>query len=103
MVAERTYSYVPTYRVLRDANDDARIKRLTFHIEQGDYFPFLATIIGFLKETLETCERTANENMPAQAAFAEEVRKDLLYLQEHYRITPLEKAIPYTKKKMVRF
>lgn len=89
------------YWIIRDADDD-RIERLAFHIERGDYFPFLATIIGMLGETV-TSEGTSSEAVKEQAAFAEQVRKDLLYLHERYVITPRTKKLAYTKEKMVRF
>ncbi len=100
MVAERLYTLAPTYRVCRDAPRDERMERLAFHIEHGDYFPFLATVIGFLKEAIEDCGVSESAT---KAAFASDMQKDLLYLQEHYRLAPLDAPTPYTKAKMVRF
>lgn len=89
------------YWIIRDADDD-RIERLAFHIERGDYFPFLATIIGMLAETVAT-EGASSEAAKEQAAFADEVRKDLLYLHERYVIMPRTKKLVYTNEKVVRF
>ncbi len=99
---ERSYTLSPVFFLFRDSVEDARLERLAFHIEQGDYFPFLATVLGFLKETVEGSS-AASDLDRAQAAFAGEMREDLLYLQEHYRIVPAEKPVPYTRAKMVRF
>lgn len=96
----RRYDLQPSYLLLFDA-DDERLKGLQFHIEQGDYFPFLATIIGMLGESVAQCENADEESM--QAKFVEGLKKDLLYLHEHYEITPRKERLAYTKEKVVRF
>ncbi len=98
-------SCLSRFWLLHDASDDARLERLKFHLEQGDYFPFLATVVGFLKETAESCAPDSEmaKTIAQQAAFAEEVRKDLIYLHENYQLAPKEKPITYSPKKMVRF
>jgi len=88
------------YWLLRDG-DEERLARLHFHIEQGDYFPFLATVIAMLGDTVARCEGAEAGSM--QVNFVEEMRKDLLYLHERYDITPRKKQLAYTKEKMVRF
>jgi hypothetical protein len=87
---------------IQDAADDSRLERLKFHLEQGDYFPFLATVVGFLKETAETC-RESNEVTDAQMAFTDELRKDLIYLHENYQLAPKATPLTYSTRKMVRF
>ena len=101
---DRVYACpIPCFWTIRDAADDERIRRLTFHVSQGDYFPFLATIVGFLKETAEGCASASDPIIRQQAAFAEEVRKDLIYLHEHYQLMKKEVPSVYTTKKVVRF
>ncbi|HYF28742.1 MAG TPA: hypothetical protein VEA36_00040 [Candidatus Paceibacterota bacterium] len=94
------YALRSRYWIIRDA-DEERLTRLTFHIEQGDYFPFLATVIGMLGETASRCGPAGMAQ--EQARFAEEMRKDLLHLHEHYTIAPRKVRLAYTKRKMVRF
>ncbi|MES2994976.1 MAG: hypothetical protein V4681_03020 [Patescibacteria group bacterium] len=91
----------PLFWVFRDADDD-RIERLRFHIEQGDYFPFLATIVGMLRETASSCEAVVPE-AGAQSTFAEDVRKDLIYLHENYTIAPKQEPTSFSKQKVTRF
>ena len=85
------------YWVIRDAASD-RIERLTFHIDNGDYFPFLATVVGMLGETIK-----AAGGDPMQASFAESTRQDLLWLHERYAITERDAPLGFTKRKVVRF
>lgn len=79
------------YWLLCDS-DDERLARLQFHLEQDDYFPFLATVFGMFAE-----------GSAGQAAFADEIRKDLIHLHERYRIVPRDTPLSYTKRKVVRF
>lgn len=82
--------------------DSDRLERLKFHIERGDYFPFLATVVGMLGDTVKTYG-LPSDIAGTQAAFAEDMRKDLLYLHERYDITPKQQQLAYTKEKVVRF
>lgn len=96
------YGPIPSpYWIIRDG-DDARIERLKFHIERDDYFPFLATVVGMLSDTITTCN-ASSDVMKTQSLFAEDLRKDLLYLHEHYAISPRKERLAYTKEKVVRF
>lgn len=85
------------YWLIRDAESD-RIERLEFHIANGDYFPFLATVVGMLGETIK-----AAGGDPMQADFAEATRQDLLYLHERYSIEKRDAPLGFSKRKMVRF
>ena len=80
-------------------NDSPREERLAFHIESGDYFPYLASVIGLLKDAARTC----NAIPEAHGAFIEDIQEDLLHLQERYDIVPKETPLSYTRKKMLRF
>lgn len=55
-----------------------RIKSLEFHIEQGDYFGTLATVLDLLRQGIATKE--------LEAEILKNLTSDLLYLQKHCRI-----------------
>lgn len=75
------------YEVYSDESDiETRRERLIFHLKTGDYFAMLATILGFVEETLERAESKNLELAQKEAALARRLREDLIYLQEHYRI-----------------
>lgn len=66
-------------------HDTERLARLHFHLKSGDYFPTLATILGFVEETLSTYP--AKDAMPClESELLQGVRKDLMYLHEYYQI-----------------
>jgi hypothetical protein len=68
-------------------SDYERQNALAFHIETDDYFPFLATLLGFVEETLATGDCTQNlTSIEVEAIRA--ARKDLQYLHTHCRIEP---------------
>ncbi len=79
---ERVYALSPIFFTFRDAEDDRRIERLEFHLNAGDYFPMLATILGFLQETAKDCAKD-----DVQYELIKKVRKDLMHLHQNYRIT----------------
>lgn len=77
------YVYSSSVRFLRDTPD-----RIDFHIRNGDYFSFLATMMGFLEEALERCD---SERMhEKERTMARELRHDLRYVQANYEIRPRE-------------
>ena len=97
----RVYTLLPSpYWIIRDGEEE-RLSRLKFHITEGDYFPFLATVIGMLGDTVARCEGAEEGSL--QVEFVEGLKKDLLYLHENYVITPRKERLAYTKEKMVRF
>ena len=61
-------------------------ERINFHIESGDYFAFLATIMGFMEEALGKCESDAVSER--EKFLARELRHDLRYVQANYTILP---------------
>lgn len=97
----RTYAIVSPYWIIRDGERE-REERLAFHIERGDYFPFLATVVKMLGETAGTYGQPVEVALQ-QSTFAEDMRKDLLYLHEHYEIRPRTERLAFTKEKVVRF
>lgn len=68
--------------------DAERLARLHFHIKSGDYFPTLATFLGFVEETLAepTTARTPLNCMEKE--LVKSLRKDLMHLHEYYQIEP---------------
>ena len=68
-------------------SDYERLAALTFHLETGDYFPFLATLLGFVEETLASGDHS-QDLVAIQLDAVKAARKDLTYLQDHCRITP---------------
>jgi hypothetical protein len=56
-----------------------RIRSLKFHIEQGDYFATLATVLDLLRQGIATGD--------FEAEILKNLTSDLLYLQSHFVIT----------------
>lgn len=81
---ERVYVLSPLFYTIRDAADDKRIERLEFHVKSGDYFPMLATILGFVEETLTQCGKS--ELAERQYTLLKDVKKDLMHLHQKYDI-----------------
>lgn len=73
---------------LRDlyGEDNEHMRRLSFHIETGDYFAMLATIIGFVEETLKGAKSPNQPLQERELLLMQELKKDLVHLQEHYEI-----------------
>ncbi|MDB5274981.1 MAG: hypothetical protein JWO58_3348 [Chitinophagaceae bacterium] len=66
--------------------DTERLARLHFHVKTGDYFPMLATILGFIEETLDTYPGLSDSLPILEKDLIQGVRKDLMYLHEYYQI-----------------
>ena len=56
-----------------------RIKALEFHVEVGDYFGTLATLLDLLRQGIVKNEKKEKEILTALVG-------DLLYLQDHFDI-----------------
>lgn len=95
--------HASAYWVIADSPADAeRLARLRFHIEAGDYFPFVATVLGFVKDTLSgRGELTPLERMQSEQIDA--LRKDLIHIHERYDLIPKKAPLSYSDKKVVRF
>ena len=61
-------------------------ERLDFHIRSGDYFSFLATVMGFVEEAITKCG--SGEMSEREKEIARELRHDLRYVQANYKIVP---------------
>ena len=74
--------------------DDERKERLDFHLNTGDYFPMLATILGFAQENVQDCACSAEDGEIAsiEKDVLEKTRKDLMYLHQNYRIVPISES-----------
>ena len=81
-----SYTIRSDVSVLRDTPE-----HIDFHIKTGDYFAFLATILGFIEETLQTSNAEGKVAMELNAA--KEMREDLRYVHQHYRIIPKEEDV----------
>lgn len=69
-------------------SEDAQHARLTYHLKSGDFFNTVATIVGFLEGSLIE-HSTENPELAAQEVrLAQSLRRDLMYLNERYRIEP---------------
>jgi formate dehydrogenase maturation protein FdhE len=66
--------------------DTERLARLHFHLKSGDYFPTLATILGFVEETISSMDAQADSLPALERELIQGVRKDLMYLHTYYRI-----------------
>jgi hypothetical protein len=79
----------PYDSVADTSQDPVRLEKLQFHIESGDLFPLLSTIVCFLEEGMRACE--AGESLtiaPVETEVLKNVREDLLYLHKHYSLSP---------------
>ena len=73
-----------------DSPDDDHLDRLSFHLETGDYFPMLATVLGFVQESVQTCSCSETEELlPLEATALKGARTDLMYLHKNYRLVPI--------------
>lgn len=77
------YTYAPNARLLRDSPE-----HIDLHIKTGDYFSFLATMMGFLEEALAKC--ASHQPTEKVRAMARELRNDLRYVQANYEIRERE-------------
>ncbi len=74
-------------------SDNERLARLHFHLKTGDYFPTLATILGFVEETLGNYTASTDALPPLEQELIRSVRKDLLHLHEYYHIEPKRRYV----------
>ncbi|MES2225193.1 MAG: hypothetical protein V4480_00085 [Patescibacteria group bacterium] len=77
----RTYLITERVGLLMDSP-----KNIDFHIRSGDYFAFLATVMGFLEDTATDASNAAGEEK--RRDIARELRHDLRYVQANYQILP---------------
>lgn len=74
--------------ILDDSQDEAgQLKQFIFHIDNGDYFAMLSTLLGFVEETANKLEEKDEAMKIAEMQIAR-LRHNLQYLHENYTITP---------------
>jgi hypothetical protein len=73
------YHLSPRLQVLQDSPSN-----IDFHIRSGDYFSFLATMMGVLEDTIATGNNP--ESNTTERQLVRELRNDLRYVQANYRI-----------------
>lgn len=79
---------VPITHTLPEVSDAERLARLHFHVRSGDYFPTLATFLGFIEETLGSTIATDSTMTTLERELVKSLRKDLMHLHQYYRIQP---------------
>jgi hypothetical protein len=62
-------------------------KSIDFHIRSGDYFLYLATLVGAMEEALEQCSANGVDS-ERERAMARSLRHDLRYVHANYHIAP---------------
>lgn len=76
--------YLRTNRLKED-----HIPRLKFHVESGDYFAMLSTILGIVEERIMKYEKENARKSPQSSKELEllqSLRQDLWYMYENYKI-----------------
>ncbi len=77
--------------IIQDAEDaEGELKQLIFHVENGDYFAMLSTLLGFVEETAGKLQEKDEAMKIAEIQIAR-LRENLKYLHENYTITPKKK------------
>jgi hypothetical protein len=69
--------------LVHDEPTKSRKLSIDFHVTSGDYFGTIATVLGLISEPLKDTAATAKKTLG-------ELRDELAYMQEHYRIEPRE-------------
>ena len=71
--------------------DQERLDRLSYHLETGDYFPMLATVLGFVEESVQSCACAKTEKLlPLEAHALKGARTDLMYLHKNFKLVPIQ-------------
>lgn len=78
-----SYAMAASLSFIHDTPD-----RIDYHVQTGDYFSFLATILGFVEESLARCG--ADGLTEEELNIARQLRHDLRYVQANYKILPRE-------------
>lgn len=65
--------------IINDGEEDRRIKGIKDHIEAGDYFASLATVLDLTGQAVDKTSVTSSKRL-------KKLKKDLLHLQKNYRI-----------------
>ncbi|HEX5774550.1 MAG TPA: hypothetical protein VFY28_01135 [Candidatus Paceibacterota bacterium] len=68
--------------------DPERIQKIEFHLRAGDYFPSLATVLGFIEESVKQCETGAHDGTVVSPDIIRSLREELIHLHRNYNIQP---------------
>lgn len=75
--------------VIDEAVQKIHSENLPLHLESGDYFALLSTVLGFVEETVANCKCGLSEDIvPLETTSIRDLRRDLNYLQKNYQIVP---------------
>lgn len=66
------------------------VNNFDFHVQTGDYFAMIATLLGFVEEATKKLQEK-DEMMKIAGSQIVELKKNLMYLQENYTMEPKEK------------
>lgn len=91
-------SYTTTYQITRrawivqDAPPEDRKRDIAFHVQGGDYFATLATIMMLVADSLQD-DRTHGET-PSEFSIGtlQKLKDELMHLHENYTILPKDSA-----------
>lgn len=89
-----TYVIRALFWFIGDTPGDPDMRRLNLHVAQGDAFPYLSTLAGFLTEAPDQKTRDA---------LSKELRGALIHLHEQYALIPSAKPVTYAKGPIIRF
>ena len=90
-----SYAISSTFWLVKDSEEEsADLERLLFHVKAGDYFSTLATILGFVEETMK--EQDSKKKMTYEINTLRHMKKDLVYLNDNFDIKP-KKVVEKTK------
>lgn len=81
-------SFSSVYSFTTEPDPISMYPALAKHLDRGDYFRYLATILGFFEESCTSPETTSDDMLALQAEAARALREELLFLHTHYRIMP---------------
>ena len=90
----KTYTpHRPIMWFVRDESTRSHPPSLLLHVEQGDYFGTLATVLNFVREgMMNDFPNPKNSTMPQEKSLhlLEGMRDDLVYLQNNYDLVKKE-------------
>ena len=85
--AVRSYpGRAPRMWLLRDAPKEDRVREIDFHVESGDYFVTLSTILWLLEDSLSDCRARGEAPTAFQLATLQSLKDELLHMHRNYTI-----------------
>ena len=82
----------PTASTLFDmsalTHTDKEVEQLKRHVKTGDYFAILATVLGFVEDSLGSAITKNEELKECEIRVIQNLKKELTYLNNHYDIAP---------------